>query len=117
MFHSRQHLIQWLQENLTDRVLQNLLQGGGKLELLGGFSPLPSSSLSGWIVALTSYTTGRGHYICIGVDEETGFVRWWQTEEVDWQNWDGDKSKNPLYCGDNPEAYRRWKNRNDNKRD
>jgi len=110
MFHSRQHLIQWLQDNLTDRVLQNLLQGGGKLELFGGFSPLPNSSLSGWIVALTSYQTGQGHYICIGADEETGQCRWWQTEEVDWMCWDGDKAANPLYCGDNPENYREWKN-------
>jgi len=109
MFHSRQHLIQWLQDNLTDRLLQNILQRG-QLELLGAFNPLPGSSIPGWIVVLTSYITGQGHFICIGVDEKNGSVRWWRTKEVNWQNWDGDKSSNSLYYGDNPEAYREWKN-------
>lgn len=112
MFHSRQHLISWLQDNLTDRVLQNLLQGGGEFELLGGFSPLPSSSNSGWIVSLTSYRTGKAYYICIGIDKETGQARWWRIKEVKWQNWDGGNSMNPLYQGDNPGAYKRWKNGN-----
>ena len=114
MFHSRQHLITWLQDNLTDRVLRNLLEGGGKLELLGGFQPLPGSSLglAGWIVALTSYRTGQCYYVCIGINEDTGQPRWWRTDQVDWRNWDGGESENPLYCGDNSEVYRRWQNEN-----
>jgi hypothetical protein len=108
MFHSRQHLISWLQDNLSDRVLQNLLQGGGELELLGGFSPLPGSSNPGWIVSLTSYQTGQAHYICIGVCQKTGKIRWWKTKGVEWKNWDGNKTENPLYQGDNPEIYKRW---------
>lgn len=108
MFHNKQHLIQWLQDNLTDHVLQSLIQHG-ELELLGGFDPLPGSSNPGWIVALTSYRTGKTYYICIGIDKDTGQPRWWRTEKVKWQNWDGDKSKNSLYCGDVPNKYRQLK--------
>ena len=115
MFHNRQHLFQWLNDNLTnltDRVLHNLLQGGGQTELLGGFDPLPGSKGPGWIVKLTSYRTGQTYYVCIGVSELTGQPRWWRTEaeKVCWQDWGGEKSKNPLYRGDDPERYRRLKN-------
>ena len=110
MFHNRQHLFQWLTDNLTDRVLQNLLQGSGQAELLGGFCPLPGSTNPGWIVGLTSYRTGQTYYVCIGVNEETGKVRWWRTKGVQWENWDGDKSENKLYQGDDPEKYWRLKN-------
>jgi len=108
MFHNKQHLFQWLTDNLSDRVLQNLLQGGGQAELLGGFSPLPGSTKPGWIVALTSYRTGKVYYVCVGVSE-AGKAHWWRAKGVQWENWDGGGAIKTLYRGDDPEKYKRLK--------
>lgn len=100
MFHYRQQLINWLIKNVKDRVLFNALESG-TVELLGGFERLPGSSASGWIVRLmTTYNTE--YLIAITATDP---IRWYRIQEVDWSTWSGNKSKHPLYQGDDPEKY------------
>lgn len=107
MIHHRQQLINFLEQNVTDRVLQKAMNWG-QIEFLGGFNPL-FGSLLGWCVSITSY---RGTTYNIGIIEDVniGKLRWFRLTKIPWENWDGDRSEDKLYQGDKPEKYRRLKN-------
>ena len=107
MIHHRQQLINFLEQNVTDRVLQNAMNRG-RVELLGGFNPL-IGSLPGWVVAITSYWKTT-YNIGIIEDVNIGKLQWFRLTRIPWKNWDGDKSKNKLYQGDNPKKYQKLKN-------
>jgi len=103
MVHHRQQLLNWLSKNLQDRVLLNALEYG-TVELLGGFNKLPGSSTPGWIVKLIT-ANGKKHFVAIASNP----LCWFRIKSVPWKNWDGDRSSNPLYQGDNPRRYLLWK--------
>lgn len=106
MIHHHQQLINFLEQNVTDRVLQNALNRG-RVEFCGGFNPLVGS-FPGWVVSVTSY---RGTIYNFGIIENTntGKLRWFRLAKIPWKNWDGDRSEDKLYQGDFPEKYRRLK--------
>ena len=105
MIHHKQQLIRFLEQNVTDRVLQNALHRG-VVEFLGGFRPL-LDDIPGWVVRLTSY---HGMIYNIGIIEKTGKLYWFRLVDAPWQSWDGDRTKKKLYKGDNPETYQKLKN-------
>lgn len=105
---TRQHLIQWLVDNVTDRILQNALNGG-KVESFGWFNSLPYINTPGFIVSVTSYRQST-YLIAVGFKEITGVPFWFRIEglnNVTWSNWKGGTDK--LHQGDFPEKYRRLK--------
>ena len=109
MIHHRQQLINWLLKNVTDRVIQNVMESG-RIENYGGFDPLPTTNLPGWIVAITS---GRGRVYNIAIVADTNFtMRWFRIKDVPWSDWVGDVAKVSVYRGDAPEKYERLKNEN-----
>ncbi len=107
MVHNKQQLIKFLEQNIKDRVLQNALCRG-RVEFCGGFNPL-LDDIPGWVVKLTSYH-GMSYDIGIFEDINTGYLRWFRVTEIPWQNWDGDRTEDKLYQGDDPEKYRGLKN-------
>jgi hypothetical protein len=104
MFHSRQHLIQWLIKNVTDKVL-NIALTTGEVEVLGGFNPLPTSDSPGFLVRITSVY--KSTYIVAVVADHR--PRWFRVKDFSWRHYVGDIASNPLYQGDEPEAYKALK--------
>jgi hypothetical protein len=96
MLHTRQELINWIHQNVTDPVIQHLLEWG-RVENLGGFDPLPTSKNPGWVVKITS-RSGRVWFVAVGVKNYQ--LYWFRLKEVDWGNWVGENAKNELYRGD-----------------
>jgi len=108
MIHHRQQLITWLLKNVTDRVIQNAIESG-RIENCGGFNPLPTTNLPGWILIITS---GRNKTYNIAVVSENFKLRWFRVKDVPWENWIGDTATSEVYQGDNPEKYQGLKNVN-----
>lgn len=107
MFHHRQQLINWLLKNVTDRVILNALESG-RVENYGGFNPLPTTDLPGWVVAVTSV---RNKTYNIAIVADTNFtMRWFRVKDVPWFDWVGDTAKVAVYQGDEPEKYQELKN-------
>ena len=108
MIHHRQQLITWLLKNVTDRVIQNAMESG-RIENCGGFNPLPTTNLPGWVLIVTS---GRNKVYNIAVVSENFKLRWFRVKDVPWKNWIGDIATNSVYRGDGPEKYQELKNEN-----
>lgn len=52
MIHTKDQLCKWIEENVTDHVLQQAFERG-RIEVVGGvFAPLPTSKNNGWLVNL-----------------------------------------------------------------
>jgi len=83
----------------------------GRIENYGGFNPLPTTNLPGWIVAVTS---GRNKTYNIAVVADTNFtMRWFRVKDVPWPDWVGDTAKVAVYQGDNKDKYKGLKNEKD----
>jgi len=96
-------LIEWIKNNVTDRVLLNALDRG-TVEVLGGFDPLPTSTNPGWMVRLQS-PFGPTHLIAVAWDTVNFRLYWFRAPDVPWENWMGRNTENRLYRGDYPELY------------
>jgi len=103
---TREHLIQYLVDNIADRILQNAVCRG-KVESYGWFDPLPYADSPGFIVSVTSCWK-KTYIIGVGFKEVTGDPYWFRIKDVPWSNWKGGGDR--LHRGDNPETYRRMKN-------
>ena len=109
-FRTRQDLIEWLgQQDIQGsqgRAVEN-----GSLELLGGFHSVPPKNWPGWIVR-AALQVGSQQYIyhvaivCNGHEYKVINI---PEALIPWDQWDGDKSTNDLYRGDNPEIYKEMK--------
>jgi len=75
------------------------------VEFLGGFS---SDYSYGWMIKVTS-KFNKVYYIYIRFKLNSE-IRLSVLNQIDWKLWDGNKSDNPLYQGDNPEQYKELKN-------
>ena len=76
----------------------------GHVELLGGFHCL-RGECPGWAVLFDCCDSfSRPFYM--GVIIRDFVPRVVLLEEINWAEYDGDKSKNPLYCGDKPDEYK-----------
>lgn len=104
---TRQHLIEWLDNNVTDRVLKNVLNGG-KVEAYGWFDQLPYTETPGFIVALTSYRK-KTYIVAVSFREVTADPYYFRIKDVPWSKWKGWNYPDELRRGDNPEKYRRIK--------
>jgi hypothetical protein len=90
MIHCRDHLINWLINNSTqDVLLQNAFRHpGSRVELLGLFNPLPGSVRPGWLVKIITYRK-REDLIAVVQDHLDRPCRWYVTDRVSWDTWQG----------------------------
>ncbi len=75
----------------------------GHIENAGAFQHIPPIGRSGWILKLTSKFK-KNYYIAIATGDLRYYV--YPLGEIPWQYWEGDKSDNKLYQGDNPILYK-----------
>lgn len=108
MIHHRQQLINWLLKNVTDRVILNAIESG-RIENCGGFNPLPTTDLPGWIIVITS---GRNRVYNIAIVIDKFKLRWFRVKNIPWSDWVGDIATSEVYQGDEPEKYQELKNAN-----
>ena len=109
---TRHELIDWLEDNAPLPRISRAISMG-KTELLGGFTPIPPTGEGGWIITVESafhqvYTVA----IFPPTLGRRGMILGYRAIEIPvipWENWVGDKSKNPMYRGDRPELYKEHK--------
>lgn len=107
MIHTRSGLIDWIKQNVNDRVLMNAIDRGS-VEVLGGFDPLPTSTNPGWIVRVKSIF-GQAYLIAVAWDVVNFRLYWFRAPNIPWGQWVGHQSNNPLYAGDKPQLYAEMK--------
>ncbi len=107
MLHTRSELIEWIKQNVNDRVLLNVIDRGS-VEVLGGFNPLPTSTNPGWMVRIKS-PFGQAYLIAVAWDTVNFRLYWFRAPNIPWGQWAGHLSNNPLYTGDKPELYAEMK--------
>lgn len=110
-FRTRDDVINWAERNLpaTYKSVHRAFREGS-IEFLGGFRHIGTNGYPGWIIKIISRFKSI-YYIAV-VSCRNIRKPWCIcfTGNIPWEYWDGDKSNNPLYQGDNPEEYRRYKN-------
>ena len=116
-FRDRNDIIEWAEQNLPPqyRAVARAFRRGS-IEFLGGFSHVdPYIHKPGWVIKITSEFK-KVYYIAVLPRYITELMMKHQrphsilVNEPPWEHWDGDKSDNPLYQGDNPEKYKELKN-------
>lgn len=101
---TRNNLIEFIENNApTKSIFRAVLNHN---ENLGGFRRFDWQLGGGWIVRVTS-KHNRQWLLAIHFNENTfsGYLIW-VISKVPWQYWEGDKSENPLYQGDDPITYK-----------
>ena len=102
---TRDNLIEFLEENASGRYLRALQNHN---ENLGAFSQICSDDTAGWIVQVTSKYGNIYHLAAF--EKHFDYLVVVLNRKIPWKYWVGDKSKNPLYQGDNPEKYKELRN-------
>ena len=105
--HDRAGLLAIVASTVPYPAVHRAYEGGGKFEVLGGFSPIPPGTFPGYIVRITS---DHGTVYLIGVAQFPRSHKWFSmvVDEVPWDRWDGDKVTGEGYSnlrGDNPAEY------------
>ena len=101
---TKDNLIKWLVDNCPRRaVVRSILQHG--VECLGGFSVIPPSTRSGWIVRTTS-SFGKTWIVAILVYDSPPKYGIRILKDIPWQYYIGDIAEQEIYKGDNPLLYK-----------
>ena len=105
--HDRAGLLAIVASTAPYPAVHRAYEGGGKFEVLGGFSPIPPGTFPGYIVRVTS---ANGTVYLLGAIQYPGNHMWYTmvVDEVPWDRWDGDKVTGEGYSnlrGDNPAEY------------
>lgn len=104
--NTRQQLIEYLEDNAPTASTMRAVRDG-QVELLGLFTPIPSSSNPGWVVAVTSLITGKIWNVVVSMQMKKPFYYTWIIKEVPWNSWQGYGTNNPLHYGDDREKNQR----------
>lgn len=103
--HTRDNLIEWLEDNAPYKGIRRALVYGTN-ENLGGFKNIPPGCVGGWIVRIRS-KHNREWIVAVGENIKGKYISYILIgTPIPWESWEGNKSSNPLYRGDNPEAYK-----------
>lgn len=101
-FQSKENIIDWLIDNCPRPAIVRALECG-IVEFLGGFKPIPPSTLPGWILKVTSIHDRKWNVAILA----NGIKHIYEIriiKSVPWKNYCGGKLS--LYQGDNPEKYK-----------
>lgn len=107
-FQSKNDILDWLMDNCPRRPIVRALDHG-KVEFLGGFDLIPPSTLPGWILKVTSIYGGKWN-VAILANNIKHIYEIRIIKNIPWKNWVGELNgimRIELFCGDNPETYRR----------
>lgn len=106
---SKEDIIDWLMDNCPRPAIERALVDG-RVEFLGGFKPIPPSTLPGWILKVTSLHDKQWNVAVLANDikhcYEIRIIIF-----IPWKNWVGTYSWNgefrpDLFSGDNPKLYK-----------
>ena len=102
-FQTRDHIISWLDRHCPRKAIVRAINEG-KTELLGGFSNIPPSRKSGWVIRITS---SYGRVWLVAITENTAKTDFaiGLLKGVPWAHWCGDLMPGKLYRGDKPWLY------------
>lgn len=113
-FQSKDNVIDWLIDNCPRPAIERALIDG-RIEFLGGFKPIPPSTLPGWILIVTSVYNTQWNIAILANDikhiYEIRIIKY-----VPWKNWVGtnfwnnDSFRIKLFSGDNPKKYKELRN-------
>lgn len=110
-FQTEKDVINWLIDNCPRPAIERALTDG-RVEYLGGFNPIPPSTLPGWIVKITS-VYDKQWIVAILADSIKHRYEIRIIKTVPWKNWMGTdpffghkKFMSKLFSGDNPERYK-----------
>lgn len=113
-FQTDTDIIDWLKDNCPRRSIVRALEKG-RVEYLGGFSPIPPSALPGWILKVASIYGGKW-IIAVLANDITHRYEIRIIKSVPWKNWVGTDSlfnhkkfRIKLFSGDNPELYKEYR--------
>lgn len=109
--NSKDSLLKYIEDYCPRKAIVRALLQDGSAELLGGFSPIPPTDRSGWIVRVRS-RFGKTWLVVVipirkRIDYEIRIIK-----EVPWANWVGtwgpymDSMIGSLYYGDRPWVYK-----------
>ena len=103
-FQSRENIIDWLIDNCPRPAIERALIDG-RVEFLGGFNPIPPSTLPGWILKVISLHDKQWIIAVLANDiKHVHEIRIIKT--ILWENWIGTDHCNKLFSGDNPKKYK-----------
>lgn len=110
-FQSKDQIIDWLIDNCPRPAIVRALEQG-KIEFLGGFNPIPPSTLPGWILKGTSLY-GKKWIIAILANDIKHIYEIRIIKTIPWKNWTGtdpftnhNSFRMELFSGDNPKKYK-----------
>lgn len=110
-FQSKDQIIDWLMDNCPRPAIVRALEYD-MVEFLGGFNPIPPSTLPGWILKITSVYETQW-IVAVLANDLTHKYEIRIIKSVPWENWVGtDPFTNhrtfriELFSGDNPEKYK-----------
>lgn len=105
-FRTRAELILYVGQRATSRACRRAMDEG-RVELLGGFAPLPPRSQPGWMLRVLS-KHGRTWFLAATVNADRPFeCDVWEADFIPWENWIGDPKRDvsTIYEGDNRIEY------------
>jgi hypothetical protein len=108
-FQTKGHLVAWLERHCPRGSIVRAINEGA-VELLGGFSLIPPSNRSGWIVRITSRHK-RVWLVAVSPNRDQNDYEIRLPKEVPWKHWCGDMHTSKLYTGDKPWLYAAIKER------
>ncbi|KKM80084.1 hypothetical protein LCGC14_1343430 [marine sediment metagenome] len=113
-FQTRDHIIAWLEKHCPRKSIVRAINEG-TTELLGGFSQIPPSNRSGWIVRVTS-VPGRVWLVAVSPNKSQTDYEIRIPKEVPWAKWSGVTGPylsigGLLMYGDKPWLYETLKER------
>lgn len=104
---TREQLLAWICQHTYSPATKRLLTTGCDMEVLGSFASVGIVERPGWVVKIVSPSKKKWYVIVFVCDRVYRLHVPYGNYNVPWEHWDGDKSKNKLYTGDNPDIYRR----------
>lgn len=112
-FQTRDHIIAWLEKHCPRKSIVRAINEG-TTELLGGFSQIPPSNRSGWIIRVTS-VPGRVWLVAVSPNKSQTDYEIRLPKEVPWKFWCGHLvsswAASHTCCGDKPWLYGSLKER------
>ena len=107
-FTQKVELVLWLDRHAPSEHIRRAIWDM-PTELLGGFSKIPPSECSGWIIKLKS-KHNKVYLMAVLYDMVKMCYRVMEIDEVPWHLWDGKLNRRTIYDGDHPEKYMELKN-------
>ena len=103
---TRNQLVDTIYKHVKVGFVKRCIDNGDKIVLLGAFVPLTPSKYPGWAIQIvTRHNTWNVGLVVAPPQSFRAFL----IKDVPWENWVGDNATHPLYIGDNPDEYRKFK--------